>query len=231
MKRQIGIGALAGLAMAALLLAGCDTASNSGASGDNGGTQVTPPQVNAALDGLGYVVDGKLSTPIWEFEGGKAYNTKGTAYSYTVNGSVLSITVGDTVYTYTVNADKGTLTNGQKKTGGNDPVTNIEHPSLVRNLAGLTYENQETEGDGSKVILTFKTRGKFYLQKDSNNVTADKKTYTVTDDRKVTIPQSNYNSSTISYTLSEDKKTLIAADENPNYYSRNLTLVTETAAE
>ena len=45
MKRKIGIGALAGLAMAALLLAGCDTASNSGANGDGGGggTPVTPP--------------------------------------------------------------------------------------------------------------------------------------------------------------------------------------------
>lgn len=43
MKRQIGIGALAGLALAALLLAGCDTASNSGANGDEGGTPVTPP--------------------------------------------------------------------------------------------------------------------------------------------------------------------------------------------
>ena len=43
MKRQIGIGALAGLALAALLLAGCDTASNSGANGDGGGTQVPPP--------------------------------------------------------------------------------------------------------------------------------------------------------------------------------------------
>ena len=230
MKRQIGIGALAGLAMAALLLAGCDTASNSGASGDEGGTQVTPPQVNAALDGLGYVVEGKLSTPIWEFEGGKAYDTEGTEYPYTVNDSVLSITVRDTVYTYTVSADKETLTNGQKKTGDSDPVA-AKPSSLVRNLAGLTYENQETVGDGSKVILTFKTRGKFYLQKDSNNVTADKKTYTVTDAGKVTIPQSNYNSSTISYTLDGDRKTLIAADENPNYFSRNLTLVTETAAE
>lgn len=228
MKRQIGIGALAGLAIAALLLAGCDTASNSGASGDEGGTQVTPPQVNPALDGLGYVEEGKLSTPIWEFEGGKAYDTKGTEYPYTVNGSVLSITAGDTVYTYTVSADKETLTDGKKKTGNSDPVA---VGNLIRNLAGLTYENQETEGDGSKVILTFKTRGKFYLQKDSNDVTADKKTYNVTNDGKVTIPQSNYNSSTISYTLSEDKKTLIAANENPNYFSRDLTLVTETAAE
>ena len=176
------------------------------------------------------MVADKLSTPIWEFEGGKAYDTNGTAYSYSVNDSVLSITVGDAVYTYTVSADKETLTNGQKKTGNSDPDP-AEYPSLVRNLAGLTYENQEEEGDGSKVILTFNTRGKFYLQKDSNNVTADQKTYNVTDDGKVTIPQSNYNSSTISYTLSEDKKTLIAANENPNYFSRDLTLVTETAAE
>ena len=168
------------------------------------------------------MVEKKLSTPIWEFEGGKAYNKTGTAYSYSVNDSVLSITVGDAVYTYTVSADKETLTNGQKKTGNSDPVP-AEYPSLVRNLAGLTYENQEEEGDGSKVILTFNTRGKFYLQKDSNNVTATKKTYTVTDAGLVTIPQSNYNNSTISYTLSEDKKTLIAANENPNYYSRDLT--------
>lgn len=224
MKRQIGIGALAGLAMAALLLAGCDTASNSGANGDEGGTQVNP-----ALDGLGYVVEGKLSTPIWEFEGGKAYDTEDTAYSYSVNDSVLSITAGDTVYTYTVSADKETLTNGKKKTGDSDPV-DAENPSLIRNLAGLTYENQETTGSGSKVILTFKTLGKFYLQRDSNNVTATTKTYTVTDDGVVTIPTSNASNSTISYTLSEDKKTLIS-NEDSGYYVRDLTLVTEPAAE
>lgn len=93
MKRQIGIGALAGLAMAALLLAGCDTASNSGASGDEGGTQVNP-----ALDGLGYVVDGKLSTPIWEFEGGKAaYKESDFLYPYTVSedGKTLTINGAD----------------------------------------------------------------------------------------------------------------------------------------
>ena len=174
--------------------------------------------------------EGKLSTPIWEFEDGKAYDTEGTAYPYSVNDSKLSITAGDTVYTYTVSDDKKTLTNGQKKTGTSDPVP-AEPSSLIRNLAGLTYENQETEGDGSKVILRFETRGKFYLQKDSNNVTATTKSYTVTDAGIVTIPQSNYNSSTISYTLSEDQKTLIAANENPNYFSRNLTLVTEPAAE
>lgn len=229
MKRQIGIGALAGLTMAALLLAGCDTASNSGANGDNGGTQV-----NQALDGLGYVVEGKLSTPIWEFEGGKAYNTEGTAYSYSVNDSVLSITVGDTVYTYTVSVDKETLTNGQKTTGDSAPVA-AENPSLIRNLAGLTYENQEPKGGGSKVILTFKTRGKFYLQRDSNNVTATTKTYTVTDAGVVKIPLyddkgDTINDEIISYTLNDGKK-ILKSNQTSSYYIRDLTLVTETAAE
>lgn len=224
MKRQIGIGALAGLAMAALLLAGCDTASNSGASGDEGGTQVNP-----ALDGLGYVVKGKLSTPIWEFEGGKAYDTKGAAYSYSVNDSVLSITAGDTVYTYTVSADKETLTDGKKKTGDSDPVA-AEPSSLIRNLAGLTYENKEDGLPGSKVVLTFKTLGKYYLERIGMDVTTDTKTYTVSDDGVVTIPLSNNSDSTISYTLSADKKTLYT-QQDTSYYVRDLTLVTETAAE
>ncbi len=113
MKRQIGIGALAGLALAALLLAGCDTASNSGANGGGGGTPVPPPQVNTVLDGFGYVEAGKLNTPIWEFEGGKAaHKGSGFLYPYTVSadGKTLTINYADsTVYTYTISTDKEDL--------------------------------------------------------------------------------------------------------------------------
>ena len=63
MKRQIGIGALAGLALAALLLAGCDTASNSGANGDEGGTPVTPPSGKPGSGGLRLCGSGKAEHP------------------------------------------------------------------------------------------------------------------------------------------------------------------------
>ena len=187
-----------------------------------------PPQVNPALDGFGYVEAGKLSTPIWEFEGGKAYDTEDTAYLYSVNDSVLSITVDDTVYTYTVSDDKKTLTNGQKTTGNSDPVP-AEYPSLTRNLAGLTYESEEIKGGGSPVTLTFKTRGNHYLERDGNNVTTREKKYTVTDAGVVTIPTSNNDDSTISYTLSEENKRL--KSNQTGSYSRDLILLTDAAAE
>ena len=63
MKRQIGVGALAGLALAALLLAGCDTASNSGANEDEGGTQVTPPSGKRGSGWLWLCGSGKAEYP------------------------------------------------------------------------------------------------------------------------------------------------------------------------
>ena len=175
------------------------------------------------------MVDGKLSTPIWEFEDGKAYDTEGTAYPYSVNDSVLSITVDDTVYTYTVSANKKTLTDGKKKTGNSDPVA-AEYPDLTRNFAGLTYESEEIKGGGSEIILRFETRGKFYLQRDSSRPSDSTKPYTVTDAGVVTIPLSDEDGDTISYTLSADKQKL-ESNQTKGYYIRDLIPVTDAAAE
>ena len=225
MKRQIGIGALAGLAMAALLLAGCDTASNSGANGDEGGTQV-PPQVNAALDGLGYVVEGQLNTPIWEFEGGKAaYKGSDFLYPYTVSegGKTLTINGADnTVYTYTISADKEELSAGKKKVGG----VESDEADLTRNLAGRTYKN--LTGTGSDIILNIKTAWAFDVKKGATLWDEGKK-YEINEERIIRFPYGPLGWA--EYTVSDNKQTLTPTEECDSGFQHVLTLVTVPVAE
>ncbi len=232
MKRQIGIGALAGLAMAALLLAGCDTASNSGASGDEGGTQVTPPQVNAALDGLGYVVGEKLSTPIWEFEGGKAaYKESDFMYSYTVSedGKILTITGADnTVYTYTISDNKEELSDGKKKVGDAEFVK-VENPDLTRNLAGRTYKKLTSDSPNTNIILNIKTAWAYHLQKNTTSYGEKGEKYEINEDGIITVPYGPMGKAI--YTVNADKTILTPTDDCDSGFQHVLTLVTAAAAE
>ena len=220
MKRKIGIGALAGLALAALLLAGCDTASNSGANGDGGGTQVTPP-----LDGFGYVEAGKWNTPIWEFEGGKAaHNGSGFLYPYTVSADGKTLTINNyadsTVYTYTISADKEELFAGKKKVGDAQPV-DAENSLLTRNLAGRTYKN--LTGEGSELTFTIKTGWSFDGKKDNTDLGGEGEQYEINEEGIISFPYKFYRAT---YTLSVDKTTLIPTDDCDYGYDYVLTLVT-----
>ena len=222
MKRQIGIGAIAGLAMAALLLAGCDTASNSGANGDEGGTPVTPPQVNAALNGFGYVEAGKLNTPIWEFEGGKAaYKGSDFLYPYTVSADEKTLTINyadSTVYTYTISADKEELFAGKKKVGDAEPV-NAENSLLTRNLAGRTYRSS-----GSELTFTIKTGWSFDGKKDNKlDLGGEGKPYEIDEEGIISFPYGSFGHAT--YTLSVDKTTLTPTEDCGYGYDYVLTLV------
>lgn len=227
MRRQIGIGALAGLALAALLLAGCDTASNSGASGDGGGTPVTPPQANnSVLDGFGYVEAGKLNTPIWEFEGGKAaYKDSGFLYPYTVSadGKTLTINYADnTVYTYTISADKEDLSFGQKKVG-DAQAGNAENSLLTRNLAGRTYKSE-----GSELTFTIKTGWSFDGKKDNKlDLGGEGKPYEIDEEGIISFPYGSFGHAT--YTLSVDKTKLTPTEKCSNAYKYELTLVDDVA--
>ena len=156
---------------------------------------------------------------MWEFEGGKAYNAEGKAFTYTVaDNKVLTIHADDTKYTYTISADKEKLSEGKKKVGDADPVA-AEVPELTRNLAGRTYKSiKESATGGSNVTLTFKNGGKFTLQRDSSDVTAKEKTFSAdVETRVVTIPTSNNSDSAISYTLSEDIKKLDSNEKSGSY--------------
>ena len=168
---------------------------------------------------------GKLSTPIWEFEGGKAYDTEGNAYHYSVNDSVLSITAGNTVYTYTVSADKETLTDGKKTTGNSDPVA-VEPSSLTRNLAGRTYKYLAE--DYPTIILNIKTAGAYDLQKNASHFGEDDK-YEINEEGIITFPYGPLGKAI--YTVSPDKKTLTPTEECDSGYQYVLTLVTDAAAE
>ena len=223
MKRQIGVGAFAGLALAALLLAGCDTASNSGANGDGGGggTPVPPPQVNAVLDGFGYVEAGKLNTPIWEFEGGKAAH-KGSdfLYPYTVSADGKTLTINyaaDTVYTYTISADKEELFAGKKKVGDAEPV-NAENSLLTRNLAGRTYRSSDSE-----LTFTIKTRWSFDGKKGTLDLGGEGKQYEIDEEGIISFPYGSFGHAT--YTLSVDKTTLTPTKDCGYGYDYVLTLV------
>lgn len=231
MKRKIGIGALAGLALAALLLAGCDTASNSGANGDGGGTQVTPPQVNSVLDGFGYVEAGKLNTPIWEFEGGKAaYKDSDFLYQYTVSedGKTLTITGADnTVYTYTISDNKEKLSDGKKKVGDAEFVK-AENPDLTRNLAGRTYKNL-TSDSPTNITLNIKTAWAYDLRKGGAHFGDKGEKYEINEEGIITFPYGAFGKAI--YTVSPDKTTLTPTENCDSGYQHVLTLVTETAAE
>lgn len=103
MKRQLGIGALIVLIMAALVLTGCDTAANSGSDGGNASGSST------VLDGKKYAdADGIYTL---SFEDGKVTGSlpANTDWSYSVNGEsiavkgvYLSVT---TTYTGTIDKD------------------------------------------------------------------------------------------------------------------------------
>ena len=192
------------------------------------GTPVTPPQVNAALNGLGYVEAGKLSTPIWEFEGGKAaYKDSDFLYPYTVSadGKTLTIIYADsTVYTYTISDDKEGLSAGQKKVGNAGSVA-AENPVLTRNLAGRTYEN--LTGEGSKLTFTFKTAGTFDGQRDSGSGRFENDPYEIEEPN---ILRFQISASTKGeYTVSADKKTLTPTEECSTLYKRELTLTDDVA--
>ena len=209
------------MALAALLLAGCDTASNSGANGDGGGTPV-----NAALNGFGYVEAGKLNTPIWEFEGGKAaYKGSDFLYPYTVSADGKTLTINyaaDTVYTYTISADKEELFAGQKKVGDAQPV-NAENSLLTRNLAGRTYKNLTGEGD--ELTFTIKTGWSFDGERNgSGSPFENHEKYEIDEKGIISFPYGSFGHAT--YTLSVDKTTLTPTKDCGYGYNYVLTLVT-----
>lgn len=214
MKKMSYVTAVLFVAFVTLFVAGCANAASGGSS----------LEASNYLDGLGYVKSDVLEKAVWEFEGGKAYNAEGKAFTYTVaDNKVLTIHADDTKYTYTISADKEKLSEGLKKVGDADPVA-AEVPELTRNLAGRTYKNEEPKGGGSKVILTFKTRGKFTLQREGSDVTAKTKSFSTNiEARTVTIPLSDKDEDSISYTLSGDLKTL-ESKQASSYYVRDLTL-------
>ena len=92
-------------------------------------------------------------------------------------------------------------------------------------MAGRTYKSiKESASSGSDVTLTFKNGGKFTLQRESSDVTAKEKMFsTDVETRIVTIPTSNNSDSTISYTLSEDIKTL-ESNQTSSHYVKDLAL-------
>ena len=188
---------------------------------------VTPPQVNSALNGLGYVVEGKLSTPIWEFEGGKAaYNGSDFLYPYTVSADGKTLTIicaNSTVYTYTISDDKEGLSAGQKKVGDAQPVT-AENPVLTRNLAGRTYKN--LTGEGSDLYFTVKTAWTFDGER-GGSARFENETYKIVEPNIIRFPYSvKYFAE---YTVSDDKKTLIPTEDNTGLYGYELTLVADVA--
>lgn len=215
MKKFGYVTAVLLVAFVTLFVAGCANAASGGSS----------LEASNYLDGLGYVKSDVLEKAVWEFEGGKAYNAEGKAFTYTVaDNKVLTIHADDTKYTYTISADKEKLSEGKKKVGDADPVA-AEVPELTRNLAGRTYNSiKESAASGSDVTLTFKNGGKFTLQRDSSDVTAKEKTFSANvETRVVTIPTSNNSDSTISYTLSEDIKTL-ESNQKSSHYVKDLAL-------
>ena len=193
---------------------------------EDGTTPVTPPQVNSALNGLGYVVEGKLSTPIWEFEGGKAaHNGSDFLYPYTVSagGKTLTIICADsTVYTYTISDDKEGLSAGQKQVGNAGPVK-AENPDLTRNLAGRTYKN--LTGEGSDIIYNIKTAWTFDGQRGSS-VRFENEKYKIEGDI-ISFPYSAKYFAT--FTVSPDKQKLIPTEDNNGLYGYELTLVDDVA--
>lgn len=103
MKRQLGIGALIVLIMAALVLTGCDTAANSGSDGGNASGSST------VLDGKEYVTDNELWT--LTFKDGKAISNNWlipSTCSYKVNETTLTLSGEDsgTTWTYICSIDK-----------------------------------------------------------------------------------------------------------------------------
>lgn len=103
MKRQLGIGALIVLIMAALVLTGCDTAANSGSDGGNASGSST------VLDGKEYVTDNDLWT--LSFKDGKAISNEWltpSTCSYKVNGTTLTLSgeYSGATWTYICSIDK-----------------------------------------------------------------------------------------------------------------------------
>ncbi len=177
---------------------------------------VTPPQVNSALNGLGYVEAGKLSTPIWEFEGGKAaYNGSDFLYPYTVSADGKTLTIicaNSTVYTYTISDDKEGLSAG------------AENSLLTRNLAGRTYKN--LTGEGSELTFTIKTGWTFDGER-GGSARFENETYKIVEPNIIRFPYSvKYFAE---YTVSDDKKTLIPTEDNTGLYGYELTLVADVA--
>ena len=173
--------------------------------------------------------EGNLSTPIWEFEGGKAAH-KGSdfLYPYTVSegGKTLTIDYADnTRYTYTISADKEGLSDGKMEVGDAEPVA-AEPPSLTRNLAGRTYKY--LDDDYPTIILNIKTAGAYDLQKNASHFGEGDK-YEINEEGIITFPYGAFGKAI--YTLSPDKKTLNPTEECDSGYQFVLTLVTDAAAE
>ena len=175
------------------------------------------------------MVDGQLSTPIWEFEGGKAaYNGSDFLYPYTVseNGKTLTINGADnTVYTYTISDDKEGLSDGKKKVGDGEFAA-VENHTLTRNLAGRTYKY--LADDYPTIILNIKTAGAYDLQKNASHFGEGDK-YEINEEGIITFPYGAFGKAI--YTLSPDKKTLNPTEECDSGYRFVLTLVTDAAAE
>ncbi|HIW35759.1 MAG TPA: hypothetical protein IAA30_02110 [Candidatus Treponema faecavium] len=188
---------------------------------------VTPPQVNSALNGLGYVEAGKLSTPIWEFEGGKAaHNGSDFLYPYTVSADGKTLTIicaNSTVYTYTISADKEGLSDGKKTVG--DAELAAENPLLTRNLAGRTYKNMTGEGD--ELYFTVKTAWTFDGERVGAGSPWENETYEIDEPNiiRFIITKSLKGE----YTVSDDKKTLTPTADCSSSYKYVLTLVDDVA--
>ena len=169
------------------------------------------------------MVEGKLSTPIWEFEGGKAaHNGSGFLYPYTVSGDgkTLTINVDNTVYTYTISDDKEDLSAGKKTVGGAE--SGAENPDLTRNLAGRTYKN--LTGKGSEIILNIKTAWAFNVKKAATLWDEGKK-YEINEERIIRFPYGPMGWA--EYTVSDNKQTLTPTDDCDSGFQHVLTLVTE----
>ena len=134
MKRQLGIGALIVLIMAALVLTGCDTAANSGSDGGNASGSST------VLDGKEYVTDDGAFT--LSFEDGKAISNNWllpSTCSYKVNGTTLTLS-GDsagTTWTYICSIDKD--------------YTSIKVTEMKYSVAGQTVSSEPTMTDELKL--------------------------------------------------------------------------------
>ena len=104
MKRQLGIGALIVLIMAALVLTGCDTAANSGSDGGNasGSSTVLDGKVYADDSGIYELSfkDGKVTSSSLPDTMDWSYSVNGE--SITVKGVYLSVT---TTYTGTIDKE------------------------------------------------------------------------------------------------------------------------------
>ena len=134
MKRQLGIGALIVLIMAALVLTGCDTAANSGSDGGNASGSST------VLDGKEYATESGAHT--LTFKDGKAISSGWlipSTCSYKVNETTLTLS-GDsagTTWTYICSID--------------EDYTSIKVTEMEYSVSGQTFTSAPTMTDELKL--------------------------------------------------------------------------------